>query len=390
MRRYTFGRVAAASVLVALSVSALPARAGVVVYEEGDKKVELGARVQLQYFLDDPDGGDSTDDLFFRRLRPHIQGTVTRNWFGKVQFDLGKAAGGDEVAVKDAYLRYTGWKNLSLTMGNQKTPFSREFLTSSASQQLVERSFVGDHNYGAPDRMLGVRLDGHSESKKFAYAVSVGSENLDPDAAKLDFDTPANTDADWNEGTIVAGRIDFHPRGAMAFNQGDFGGKEFKYTVSLGVFSWANDDDNNTYTNAAGTSTSATRADLDSSTGYEISAGLRGRGLSLDAEFHQVESDTVDPAFTGGLFAAGETDLDVLALEGGYMVVGNRLELVAGWDSLDADNYQDAWTRTSLGFNYFWDEHNMKFQLTYRMNENLDGVSGADSNMVFGQLQHVF
>ena len=66
----------------------------------------LGGRVQLQYYRADPDGGESTDDLFFRRLRPYIAGTVTENWMGKIQVDFGKAGDDDEVAVKDAYLQY--------------------------------------------------------------------------------------------------------------------------------------------------------------------------------------------------------------------------------------------------------------------------------------------
>ncbi|MDA0791908.1 MAG: hypothetical protein O2780_20915, partial [Proteobacteria bacterium] len=65
------------------------ASAGVEVYRDGDKSVELGARLQLQYHRTDPDVGASEDEWFFRRLRPYIQGTVTSDWEGKFQFDLG-------------------------------------------------------------------------------------------------------------------------------------------------------------------------------------------------------------------------------------------------------------------------------------------------------------
>ena len=149
--------------------------AGIVVHEDGDKKIEIGARVQVQYHMEDPDGGESSDELFFRRLRPYIQGSVSKNWLAKVQFDVGKASGDNEVAIKDAWIRYTGWDGLKLTIGNQKMPFSREFLTSSKRQQLVERTFVGDHNYGTPDRMIGFRLDGASDSKKVTWGYRPGS-----------------------------------------------------------------------------------------------------------------------------------------------------------------------------------------------------------------------
>ena len=75
--------------------------------------------MQLQYLYVDPDDGISRDRIFFRRLHPYIQGSVTRNWDGKIQVDFGDA---EEVAIKDAYMRYKGWKNLELYIGNTKSP----------------------------------------------------------------------------------------------------------------------------------------------------------------------------------------------------------------------------------------------------------------------------
>ncbi len=380
-----FAAMLPASALV-IGVFALPAQAGIKVYDKDGKSVEIGARLQLQYTMSDPDDGDSEDRLFFRRLRPYIQGSVSENWIGKFQFDIGNASDSNEVAVKDAYMRYKGG-TVEVTLGNQKPPFAREFLTSSKRQQLVERSFVGDHNYGSPDRMLGVQVKGKSESKKFAWAASFGDAAVDPDARRMDFDSPVNRNSDFNQGWLVAGRLDFHPLGAMKYDQGSFG-SDTKFTMSLGGYSWSNDDDNNTYTEG-GVSTSSSRADLDSAVGFEVSAGLRSGGLSIDGEFHLVTGDTVDDGFTGGLYRDGTTDLDIFAIEGGY-IFADKFEIVAGYDSLDADNFEDAWNRTSVGVNYFWNKHKVKWQLTYRIGENLNGASGNDANETFMQFQFVF
>ena len=35
--------------------------AGVVIYEEGNKKIEIGGRIQVQYTRFDPDEGESKD-----------------------------------------------------------------------------------------------------------------------------------------------------------------------------------------------------------------------------------------------------------------------------------------------------------------------------------------
>ena len=136
---------------------------------------------------------ESQSTIFFRRLATlYFAGSVTKNWLGKVQFDLGKSLDGDEVAVKDAYMQYTGFKNLKIFIGSSKTVFSREFLASSKRQQTVERWFVGQHNFGSPDRMLGFRVDGNTDNKKFEYKLNVGGQSFDPDNRRMDFDNPAN------------------------------------------------------------------------------------------------------------------------------------------------------------------------------------------------------
>jgi hypothetical protein len=377
--------------LLMSALATAPASAGIKVYEEGDRFIEIGGRIQIQYLQTDFVGDETRDQIFFRRLRPYISGSVTEDWVGKIQFDFGKTLDGDEVSVKDAYMQYEGWKNKTLTIGNTKTPFSREFLTSSKRQQTVERGFVGDHNFGTPDRLLGLRLDGQNESKKITYKLALGGKQHDPDVRRMDFDSPANNRSDWNEGLVIAGRVDFHPRGFVAFDQGDFNSSGFRPNFSLAFFTWSNDGDNNSYTDpATGVSTSGSKADLDSAEGFEISAGIRGNGISVDVEYNLISGDTVDPTFTGGVYRNGSTDLDKFHLEGGFMLPGNRLELVGSWESLDADNYQDAWSATEVGLNYFWNKYKVKAQLTYRMGENRFGEPDNDGDTTLLQWQFVF
>src|SRR5210317_164716 len=99
-------------------------------YENGDAYLKLGGRVQFQYHQTSPDGGESTDELLFRRLRPYIEGSVNKDWMGKCKVDN-----------KDAYFAYKGIDGMQIAFGNANFPFSREFLTSSKYQQMVERSF---------------------------------------------------------------------------------------------------------------------------------------------------------------------------------------------------------------------------------------------------------
>ncbi len=224
------------------------ADAGIKVYEDGDKFIEIGGRMQIQYLYLDPRGEDSEDTIFFRRLRPYIAGSVTKDWNGKIQFDFGKSLDDNEMAVKDAYMQYTGWKNHKIFIGNSKTVFSREFLTSSKRQQTVERWFVGQHNFGSPDRMLGFRIDGNTDNKKFEYKFNVGGQSFDPDNRRMDFDTPVNDCGDFTLGWVGAGRVTYYPSEPIKRDQGDFKRGSFNYAVEAAAFYWTNNDNNLQYT----------------------------------------------------------------------------------------------------------------------------------------------
>ncbi len=373
--------------VLGICIAAPTYAAGITVYKEGDKYLKMGGRIQMQYHKAAPDNGTSTDELFLRRFRPYIEGSIHKDWKGKFQFDFGKASGDNEVAVKDAYMEYKGFDGVKVLLGNVKTAFSREFLTSSKKQQLVERTFVGDHNYGSPDRSLGLHLKG-SNGENLTWGATFAQANIDPDAKKLDFDTPVNDSADWNQGFVYAARADFHPFGILKMSQGDFK-TDTKATIGLAAFRWSDDGDVNTYT-AGGVSTSATKADVDSVTGFEISGAFRAAGASIDAQYNKFSADTVDNNFTGGIYRNGSTDLENWAVEGGFMVVPSKFELVAGYQSQDADNYGTEWTRTSFGANWYIHKHDIKLQTTLRKNSDKDGVKGNDEDEVFVQAQYVF
>ncbi|VAW36765.1 hypothetical protein MNBD_DELTA02-683 [hydrothermal vent metagenome] len=379
----------AASILTTAAVPA--AEAGITVYKNGDKYVKIGGRIQMQYNSTDPDSSGSTDDFKFRRLRPYIEGSLYKDWMGKFQWDMGKASGDNEIAIKDAYMQYKGFKNMKITLGNANFQFSREFLTSSKYQQFVERTFVGDHDYGTPDRQLGVHVTGSLADKKLTYGVSAASASLDPDDDKLDFDTPVNESSDFNEGRMIGARLDYHPLGFLKMSQGDFSG-DVKATIGVAAFRWQNDDDNNTYTSVAtGLDTSGgAKPDVDNVTGYEISGAVRGYGASIDAEYNKFEAETVDGTVTSGIWKNGDTTLKNIAIKGGYMVIPDKLELVAGYQVQDTDNYATEWKRKSIGANYFIHKHNVKLQATLRKGENLKGVKGSDADEVFVQAQYVF
>jgi len=373
--------------IASLAMASTCATAGGITVYKGDhgEFVKIGGRIQLQYHYEDPDSGGSTDDMFFRRLRPYVEGSLHPDWLGKFQIDYGKADGDDEVAIKDAYFQYKGFENMKVTVGNANFPFSREFLTSSKYQQLVERTFVGDHNYGTPDRNLGVHLTGHTGNALVTWRASATSADVDPDNKKLDFDTPVNKDEDFNEGWMFGGRLDYTPFGKVKLSQGDFGA-ETGVAFGVAAFTWNNDNDNNTYEQNG----CSGKCDVDSVNGYEVDAAFRGHGFSVDAEYNLFHSELVENGITDGIYEDSETDLKNWAIEGGYMIMPNKLEFVLGYQNQNADNYDEHWTRQSIGVNYFIKKNDIKLQATWRRNDNKDGVDGNDEDEGFVQAQYVF
>jgi hypothetical protein len=225
---------------------------------------------------------------------------------------------------------------------------------------------------------LGVHLTGSFSEKKITYGASVASASIDPDNDKLDFDTPVNTSADFNEGTMFGGRIDWHPLGYLKMEQGDFKRKTLA-TIGAAAFLWSNDEDNNV----------SPGVDVDSVTGYEISGAFRGFGFSVDGEYNMFDSNLVDPGVNSGIYVNSETDLQNYALEAGYMLPFN-LEIVAGYEVQDADGYAEKWNRTSMGLNYFFKNNDIKIQGTYRIGKNVEGVDGDNLDEIFVQAQFVF
>ena len=97
----------------------------------------------------------------------------------------------------------------------------------------------------------------------------------------------------------------------------------------------------------------------------------------------------VDSGYDGGLYKNGTTNLTNAAIEGGYMI-NNTIEIVAGCQTQDADGYATSWDRTSVGANWFINKHDTKVQLTYRMDENIEGERNKDEDELFLQTQFVF
>lgn len=351
-------------------------------YQDGDKFVEVGGRIQLQYHSESVKDGVNTDEVLLRSFRPNILGGLHKDWRGRFEWEMGK----NNFEVKNVYIEYLGFKSMGVILGNCNFPFSRELLTTARERITVERTFAGDHNYGTPDKQTGVHLNGEFREKMFGWGFAVAKGALDPDNKKLDFEPVIQVGAeedlsDWSEGNMVGARFDFFPKGYFKFSQCDFEG-EPKLALGVGAFLWKNDENN--------LDPSRTKNDVDEVHGFEISGALRGKGFTIDCQYNIFDSELVDDGITSGLYQNSETLLEDFAVEGGYLIKPLMVEVVMAYEIQNADNYDKYWTRFSGGINYYIEKHDIKLLTTYRIGENKDGVDGYDVDELFVQAQYVF
>jgi hypothetical protein len=131
--------------------------------------------------------------------------------------------------------------------------------------------------------------------------------------------------------------------------------------LSTGAYGWWNDGDSNNTS-----ATTSTAPDMQQAYGIEFSSGVRGHGISADAEYQFINGELYDGMYTNGLYQDGATDLNKFSLNGGYMLPGTRVELVSGWMIMDASNFEVPEKVTTVGANwYIKGKADIRYALTY-------------------------
>jgi len=114
------------------------------------------------------DGVDFVNGTETRRARIFLKGKVYENLKFKVVYDF---SGGDEIALKDAYLDVVGVPGLgNVRVGQFLEPFCFNELTSSKYISFIERASL---NAFAPSRNAGVMAHGTKADGKLNYQAGV-------------------------------------------------------------------------------------------------------------------------------------------------------------------------------------------------------------------------
>jgi hypothetical protein len=225
-------------------------------HDESDRWLDFGIIVQTEYLYDSPSTGNGspTEQLFFRRLRPTIMGGMG-DWQGIIMLDFGAGADGTtyNTAVRWANLQYTGFYQAHATFGSFKPWFSRELLTEGPHLDTVERSPVGNTNFGNPDYMIGFSWDQMLPNRKLAYYLSAGLEDHPQSVTQMQMHSPAYVASGANQGWLVTARLDYYLLGEMPYDprplhtpppsvyfQSDFHADSWRAVVSTAMYGWWN------------------------------------------------------------------------------------------------------------------------------------------------------
>jgi phosphate-selective porin len=323
-----------------------------------DFSLKLNGRLQTRFTAFDLDGaGSDVDNLSsftIPRMRlsvgghiysPHVRYQIEYDLRGelvvtRVTADDTDGSGDlDEIEVgarqtaglRWGYIDFTKYELAQLRVGQMKVPFGNQELTSSGSQQFVERS-VASVAF-SPSYDQGVQVSGRTKGKNFGYMA--GAFNGNGTVSR-------NQILNNNKGFRYAARVHFDPTGEYKLEESAVDHPEkFNWTIGA-AWTRAADDD---------------AAELDATT-LDYFFAFKYRPLSFTAEwFERSQENSAGP----------DTDLDGYIAQAGLFVVPKRLEVALRRSEVDPDSEVDdnEVVESRLAVNWFFMKHNFKLQLDY-------------------------
>ncbi|HET8644675.1 MAG TPA: porin [Vicinamibacteria bacterium] len=335
----------------------------------GLAQVRISNRVQLRYTQELPDeavtlpgtggAGESRGSFRIRRAKLKIDGWFYKpNLLYELQLNWPAATGANIGAfLEDANINWDltgGERRFMVKFGQYKVPFGHQELTSSGSQQFVDRSQVS--NTYARGRDLGLQLWGRTWGDRVEWRVGAFNGN------GLTRTTNDNDTFQWNA------RVMLQPNGQVPLGQGLgnsgplFSEGDFESTDKP-IWAVAVNYERNDFHRT--TSNIDLRDDV-----WGFDGLFKFKGVFLTAEYYLREREPEPPA-SGG--TAASFDSDGWFVQGGYAFGARRQWELAGrygsFDptSLTAGNDQREWR---VGGSYYYQRHALKVQADYGQLEN--------------------
>ena len=182
------------------------AQDGILVFQNKEANYKFWFDIRVQgdaavFFGYDKNLTQIGNGMLMRRTRFAVKAQLDKNWYGELDTDW--TSGTPE--IKDAYLGFTGVKNLEIKMGNFKENFSIQRNTTSRYLQFMERPMV---TYLAPSRHMGINFK-YSLPHIWASAGVFGPALEDAETMTAFQD--GNKDYGLNCGLSYTGKLVYRP-----------------------------------------------------------------------------------------------------------------------------------------------------------------------------------
>lgn len=123
--------------------------------DKAESTVRPRGMIEVDYavFNERAGGYDFNDGTTVRRARIGLEGSASQVFNYRIEVDFA----GNQVALLDAYLQYTGIKNLAITAGQHKAPFGLDSNNGDNYATFLERSmFVNAFSNAGAERRIGL------------------------------------------------------------------------------------------------------------------------------------------------------------------------------------------------------------------------------------------
>ncbi|MCI0603869.1 OprO/OprP family phosphate-selective porin [bacterium] len=330
-------------------------------------QLNISNRIQVRWtesevlgtLLPGSDGDDSIGTFRIRRAKTKFDG-----WFYNkdLTYELQLNWADSANVLEDANMNFDitkGKKLLMLKAGQYKVPFGRQELTSSGSQQFVDRSAVS--NLFARGRDIGFQVWGNPMNGKIDWRLGIFNGN----GRTISF----NGDGEYQ----YNGRVTFQPWGDVKYSESDFESTDkllFAVAAQFDIFH-----------QSVGATATAVAINRDHDT-YGFDAVFKYKGLFVFYEHFFRQTDD--------LVASTQADVNGFVFQGGYFIYKRKIEVAGRYERIDPneDRDDDFLKEWAIAFNYFYNKHNLKLQGDYRRIENEARDTKFDEFRV--QLQFIF
>ncbi|HUP59475.1 MAG TPA: porin [Thermoanaerobaculia bacterium] len=319
--------------------------------ETDNALLNISNRVQIRFTHEDPENGNSKGSFRIRRAKTKFDGWFYRkNMTYELQLNWPDTAN----PLEDANFNFAHSRAFQVKAGQFKVPFGRQELTSSGSQQFVDRSIVS--NEFARGRDIGVQFWGLTLGNRIDWRIGAFNGN------------GRTVSANDNDAFQYNARVTWQPWGDVKYSEGDFESSDRP------LFAIAGQYENNDRAGAT--------------TGNDVSREILGadavfkyKGFSAFAEYFTRDNEPETGA---------ETEAGGFNVQLGYFIVRNKFEIAgryATWDPSDAVGNNNR-TETGVAFNWFINKHNLKLQGDLRQVE--DDAANTTNREARVQLQFIF